>query len=95
MEGNQRHWEQDMDDERTRTPPFPDEARTGWIFISPCCTSSVREFSIDGTFWLAGHVANHGWSKPWIGRVQDINDTGTIVHRDGSEYPRRWRPGLS
>lgn len=81
-----------MDDDRTQEPPFPDSSRTGWAFISPCCTSSVREFLVDGTYWLAGRVAGHGWSQPWRGRVQDINDTGTLVAPDGSERRVWWQP---
>ena len=82
------------DDAMTRTPacPFPDEARTGRAFISPCCTASVREFLVDGQLWLAGSVAGHGWSAPWRGSIDDINDTGTIVRADGTECPIRWSP---
>ena len=81
-----------MSDERTKTPPFPDGTRTGWSFIMPCCTSSVREFLVDGTYYLAQSVAGHGWSQPWPGRVQNINDTGTIVSPDGTERQIRWKP---
>ena len=77
---------------RTPNPPFPDHTRTGRAFITPCCTADVREFLIDGQFWLAGSVVGHGWSAPWPGRIEDINDTGTIVEAHGSERPIRWRP---
>jgi len=76
-----------MDDDRTKAPPFPDDTRTGWAFIPPCRTSSVREFLIDGAYWLAGHVVGHGWSQPWPGRIQDTNDTGTIICPHGTEQP--------
>ena len=72
-------------DDRTKEPPFPDACRTGRAFISPCCTSSVREFLVDGVFYLAGSVAGHGWNQPWPGRIEDINDTGTLVAADGTE----------
>ncbi len=78
--------------DRTRTPPFPDAQRTGRIFISPCCTAGVHEFSVDGVLYLAGSVAGHGWSAPWLGCIDDINDTGTLVDADGSERPIRWSP---
>ena len=78
--------------DRTAEPPFPDAARTGRAFISPCCTASIREFLVDGTLWLAGSVAGHGWGQPWMGRIEDINDTGTLVDADGTERPTRWNP---
>jgi hypothetical protein len=78
--------------DRTPHPPFPDTARTGRAFISPCCTASVTEFLVDGQLWLAGSVAGHGWSQPWQGSVDDINDTGTLVDADGSERRIYWRP---
>lgn len=76
----------------TRTPdaPFPDAALTGRTLISPCCTASVREFRIDGVLWLAGRVAGHGWSAPWQGSIDDINDTGTVVEADGTERRVFW-----
>ena len=78
--------------DRTPHPPFPDTARTGRAFISPCCTASVTEFLVDGQLWLAGSVAGHGWSQPWQGSVDDINDTGTMVEADGTERRIYWRP---
>ena len=81
-----------MSDERTENAPCPDAARTGWSFISTCCTASVTEFLVDGTYWLAGRVAGNGWSKPWQGRITDINDNGTIAAPDGTERRIRWRP---
>ena len=78
----------------TRTPdaPFPDATRTGRAFISPCCTASVGEFDIDGVLWLAGSVAGHGWSQPWQGSLDSINDTGTLVEADGTEHRVFWSP---
>lgn len=76
--------------ERTTEAPFPDACLTGRAFITPCCTSSTREFYVDGVLHLASRVAGHGWSAPWPGRIEDINDTGTIVEND-SERPIRWR----
>jgi len=61
------------------------------MFISPCCTASVQEFLADGTLRLASHVAGHGWSAAWPGRIEGINDDGTIVEADGSERRIRWR----
>jgi hypothetical protein len=84
--------EQIMTEDRTTDAPFPDTARTGWSFISPCCTAGVTEFLVDGVYWLAGSVAGHGWSKPWPGRIADINDDGTVTAPDGSERRIRWRP---
>ena len=78
--------------DRTKTPPFPDAARTGRAFISPCCRASVTEFLVDGQLRLAGSVAGHGWSQPWQGSVDDINDTGTLVEADGTERRIYWRP---
>lgn len=75
---------------RTADAPFPQDARTGRAFISPCCTASVREFRIDGVLWLAGHVAGHGWSEPWHGSIDGINDTGTKVDADGTERRVFW-----
>ena len=77
--------------ERTPEAPFPAACRTGRAFISPCCTASVREFRRDGVLYLASSVAGHGWSTPWRGRIEDINDTGTIVGEDGSERRVCWR----
>lgn len=76
---------------RTPEAPFPDACLTGRAFISPCCTSSTREFCVDGVLYLASRVTGHGWSVPWPGRIEDINDTGTVVEKDGSERPIRWR----
>ena len=78
--------------DRTKEPPFPDTTRTGRAFISPCCTASVTEFLVDGQHWLASSVAGHGWSQPWLGSVDDINDTGTLVEDDGTERRIYWRP---
>ena len=78
--------------DRTQRPPFPDTTRTGRAFISPCCTASVTEFLVDGQLWLASSVAGHGWSQPWQGSVEDINDIGTLVDADGTERRIYWRP---
>ena len=75
---------------RTADAPFPHDTRTDRAFISPCCTASVREFRIDGVLWLAGHVAGHGWSAPWQGCIDGINDTGTRVDADGTERRVVW-----
>ena len=79
--------------ERTPNPPFPDACRTGRAFISPCCAASITEFLSDGRLWLAGRVAGHGWSPPWPGSIDTINDTGTLVEADGSERRVVWQPG--
>ncbi len=79
--------------DRTPNPPFPDACHTGRAFISPCCTASIREFKADGQLWLAGHVAGHGWSAPWPGNIEEINDTGTLVKADGVERRVFWQPG--
>ena len=78
-------------DPRTAEPPFPDACRTGRMSISPCCTDSLCEFVADGTLYLASHVAGHGWSAPWQGRIEDINDDGVIVEADGAERRIRWQ----
>lgn len=80
-------------DDRTKEPPFSDACRTGRAFISPCCTASVREFLVEGVLYLASSVAGHGWSAPWPGSIDAINDTGTIVAADGTERRIRWTPG--
>ena len=77
--------------DRTKNPPFPDDTRTGRAFISPCCTASVTEFLVNGQHWLASSVAGHGWSQPWLGSVDGINDTGTLVDADGTERRIYWR----
>ena len=79
--------------ERTPEAPFPDACRTGRAFISPCCTVIAREFAVDGALYLASCVAGHGWSAPWRGCIDAVNDTGTIVEKDGGERPIRWQPG--
>ena len=77
--------------ERTPEAPFPDARLTGRAFIASCCTSSVREYMVDGVLCLASRVAGHGWSAPWPGRIEDVNDTGTLIEKDGSQRPIRWR----
>lgn len=52
----------------------------------------MTEFLIDGHLWLAGSVAGRGWSQPWRGPIDGINDTGTVVEPDGSERRIYWRP---
>jgi hypothetical protein len=78
-------------DNPTREPPFPDACRTGRMFITPCCTASTHEFSVGNVLHLASRVAGHGWSLAWPGRIEDINDDGTLVETDGTERPVRWR----
>ena len=77
--------------ERTPEPPFPDACRTGRAFITPCCTASTHEFCVDTVHYLASRVAGHGWSAPWPGRIEDINDDGVIVEADGAERRIRWQ----
>lgn len=81
-----------MTDERTKDCPFPETARTGASFISPCCTAGTIEFLIDGQYWLCGQVAGHGWSKPRLGRVTDINDDGTLCQPGQPDRYIRWNP---
>lgn len=78
-------------DQRSSNPPFPDTCRTGRAFITPCCTASTREFLVDGVLYLASRVAGHGWSPAWRGRIEDVNDTGTLVEADGTERRVYWR----
>ena len=80
-------------DERTPDPPFPDACRTKRCFITPCCTAGTHEFLVDGAYYLAFQVAGHGWSPAWPGRIDDINDTGTLVDADGTERKIYWRAG--
>lgn len=77
--------------DRTKEPPFTDTTRTGRAFISPCCTAGVYEFLVDGTLWLAGTVAGHGWDKPRPGNIDEINDDGTKVYADGTECRVFWQ----
>lgn len=74
----------------TEDAPFPDALRTGRAFITPCCTAITREFLVDGTPWLAFHVTCHGWKNPWLGRIEDINDTGTRLDVGGTERRVVW-----
>lgn len=76
---------------RTKDAPFPDAERTGRCFITPCCTSAIYEFIVDGEFCLSNSVVGHGWSQPWPGRVEDINDTGHLIEADGTERAVYWR----
>ena len=76
----------------TREPPFPDACRTGRAFITPCYTASLHEFLVDGELWLAFHVAGHGWQSPRRGRIENVNDTGTLAAADGSERSVFWKP---
>ena len=46
---------------------------------------------MDGALCLAFHVEGHGWFEPRPGRVEDINDDGTLVDADGTERRVRWR----
>ena len=78
--------------EPTADPPFPDACRTGRAFISPCCTAGTFEFLVDGVLYLSFHVAGHGWFPAWPGRIEDINDTGTLVEAPGQERRVHWRP---
>lgn len=77
-------------DEPTPDPPFPDACRTGRAFITPCCTAAQREFQVDGVLYLVFHVAGHGWFPARPGSIDDINDDGTIVEKDGTERRIRW-----
>jgi len=53
--------------------------------IIPCCTASTRGSLVHGTIWLTSTIAGHGWSDPWLGWIEDVNDTGTIVGADGCD----------
>ncbi len=77
--------------DRTPEPLFPDACRTGRKFTTPCCAASSHEFRVDGVLHLASRVAGHGWSVPWRGCIEDINDTGTVVEQDGSERRIHWQ----
>jgi hypothetical protein len=77
--------------DRTPEPPFPDACRTGRMLIPPCCTASVRGFLAGSTLYLASHVIGHGWSPAWSGRIEDINDDGTMVEAAGRGRRIRWR----
>jgi hypothetical protein len=78
--------------DRTLEPPIRDAACTGRAFIISCCTASVTEFLVNAQLWLAGSVAGHGWTKPWPGSIDDINETGTLVDANRTERPIHWRP---
>ena len=78
-------------DEPSPNPPFPDACRTGRSFITPCCTASSTEFLVDEVLHLAFSVVGHGWWPARPGRVEDINDTGTLVEADGSCRRVVWR----
>ena len=78
------------DYQRTEACPFPDECRTGWKYITPCCTAMTVEFEVAGVHWLVGRAVGHGWGKPHVGRIEWINDDGTMVAPDGTETRVRW-----
>ena len=83
-----------MNDERTLNNPL---LALGAVrtrrYISPCCTASVDEFRMpDGTLRLIGHVIGHGYSAPWHGWLEEINDAGTIINEDGSETRCYYNP---
>lgn len=79
-------------DDPTPEPPFPDTCRTGRAFITPCCTASQREYLVDGVLYLVFHVAGHGWFPARPGRIEDINDSGTLCDGAGNERRVYWRP---
>jgi hypothetical protein len=72
--------------------PFPDEAMTGRKFVSPCCTSAVVEFLVDGELWVCGRVAGHSYSSPRKGSVDDINDDGYLCGPGNEERQVHWNP---
>jgi hypothetical protein len=76
--------------ERTETNPLLDQGAvaTGRQYISPCYTSSVYEFRIGSVLWLIGSVAGHGFSKPWEGKIEDINEQGFKVWRKRGKAKR-------
>ena len=78
-------------DKRSPNPPFPDACRTGRAFITPCCTARCTEFLVDGVLYLASSATGHGWWPARPGRIEDINDTGTLVEADGTERRVFWR----
>ena len=41
---------------------------------------------------LAFCAAGHGWWPAHPGRIEGINDTGTLVEADGTERRVFWRP---
>ena len=77
--------------ETTEGPPFPDACRTGRAFISPCCAAGTFEFCVDDTHYLSTSVAGHGWFPARPSRIEDINDTGTLVEAPGKERRVYWR----
>jgi len=50
-----------------------------------------HEFLAGCTLHLASRVAGHGWPAAWPGRIEGINDDGTIVEADGTGRRIRWR----
>lgn len=77
--------------EFTTVAPYASKYKTGRKFISPCCTASITEFLLpSGRTMLAGSVAGHGWSQPYAGTIDGINDTGTKVDADGAERACHW-----
>ena len=45
----------------------------------------------DGMLHRVSRVAGHGWSAAWPGRIEDINDDGSIAEADGTERPIHWQ----
>lgn len=79
-------------DRPTPDPPFPGVLRTGRRPITPCRTASTHEFLVDGEHHFATRVAGHGWLPSDSGRVEFIDDTGSVVEADGTERRVCQRP---
>ena len=79
-------------DRPTTDPLFSDALRTGRKSIMPCCTADTHEFLVDGEHHLATRVAGHGWPPSEPGRIERIDDTGTVVEADGTECRVCQRP---
>lgn len=59
---------------------------------TPCRTAGTHEFLVDGEHHLAPRVAGHGWLPSDPGRIEYIDDTGTVVEADGTECRVSQRP---
>lgn len=46
---------------------------------------------MDGVLYLAFHATGYGWFFPSHGRIEDVNNTGTLVEADGTERRIQWQ----
>lgn len=75
---------------RTADAPFPNDTRTGRLFVCLPETQYVAEFNVDGVLWLADCLDGQGWGEPWPGSIESFNSCGTLIDADGTEREVEW-----